>query len=113
MIIQAPAYIDPKSYVPSHVIYDETDPLIVSIIFEQGNGPVTWVFAANLLRDGGGEGDVVVEHTHQHVHVMLRSPQGTVIFSYIKATIQPLLNSIIDVDDIEISDEALAAWLAD
>jgi hypothetical protein len=66
--------------------YDASDPLAVTVLFNDGGDePVRWVFARDLLEAGldqsAGEGDVLIWPTRDStgrpaVHVRLRSPHG-------------------------------------
>jgi hypothetical protein len=66
--------------------YDASDPLAVTVLFNDGGDePVRWVFARDLLEAGldqsAGEGDVLIWPTRdgeggQAIHVRLRSPHG-------------------------------------
>ena len=66
--------------------YDASDPLAVTVLFNDGGDePVRWVFARDLLEAGldqsAGEGDVLLWPTHdvegsQAIHIRLRSPPG-------------------------------------
>jgi hypothetical protein len=66
--------------------YDASDPLAVTVLFNDGGDePVCWVFARDLLESGldqsAGEGDVLIWPTRDSagrpaVHVRLRSPHG-------------------------------------
>jgi hypothetical protein len=66
--------------------YDASDPLAVTVLFNDGGDePVRWVFARDLLEAGldqsAGEGDVLIWPTRdgegcQAIHIRLRSPHG-------------------------------------
>lgn len=102
-----PLYLTPGGNAIGHahatLTWAQATPFEFALYFTQRNGrTVAWTLARDLLRSGGGEGDIHVQQLGELMMVELSSPSGRIVFALDAIWVDRLLDA---TDDIVPADE--------
>ncbi|MGW4528356.1 SsgA family sporulation/cell division regulator [Amycolatopsis sp. NPDC004378] len=85
-------------YAHASFTWAQATPFEFTLIFTQRNGrTVTWTIARELMRSGGGEGDINVVQLGDQMAVTLDSPSGRIVFSLDAPWVDRLLDATDDI----------------